>query len=172
MTSEIRRLEDWRRIQDVIYCSTEWWDRYYNRVAQNKFQDYAAFKTYIIETAIYIRILANWQILTINRGGSIGARTTPIIVNSKSERRKRSSLVTLIQKKKRNIYYSVQKIYSKNFICHNGWNNTGEEEREGGGGGLICSNERSISNNAKRMGTDKTSSNIRGRRKNWHWQRK
>lgn len=170
MTSEIRRLEDWRRIQDVICCSTEWWDRYYNRVAQNKFQDYAAFKTYIIETAIYIRILANWQILTINRGGSIGARTTPIIVNSKSERRKRSSLVTLIQKKKRNIYYSVQKIYSKNFISHNGWNNTGEEER--GGGGLICSNERSISNNAKRMGTDKTSSNIRGRRENWHWQRK
>lgn len=133
MTSEIRRLEDWRRIQDVICCSTEWWDRYYNRVAQNKFQDYAAFETYIIETAIYIRILVNWQILTINRGGSIGARTTPIIVNSKSERRKRSSLVTLIQKKKRNIYYSVQKIYSKNFICHNGWNNTGEGEGEGGG---------------------------------------
>lgn len=169
MTSEIRRLEDWRRIQDVICCSTEWWDRYYNRVAQNKFQDYAAFKTYIIETAIYIRILANWQILTINRGGSIGARTTPIIVNSKSERRKRSSLVTLIQKKKRNIYYSVQKIYSKNFICHNGWNNTGEEEGEG----RIDLFERAFDfKYAKRMGTDKTSSNIRGRRKNWHWQRK
>lgn len=90
-----------------------WWDR------QN-----------ILKLRIYIRIrLVNWQILTMAEGSSYihefetGEKAEyPNNPNPRKEKRT----------------YSLFKIYSKNFTCHNRWNNTGE--------GLICSNERSISN--------------------------
>lgn len=96
----------------------------------------------ILKLRIYIRIrLVNWQILTMAEGSTYihefetGEKAEyPNNPNPRKEKRT----------------YSLFKIYSKNFTCHNRWNTTGE--------GLICSNERSISNTWN--GWDKISSNI------------